>query len=304
MDISINKSMNINLGMKSHLWKPLKSTCLELTASELAFLGAGLKYVCKCVCVYMFLFIHTHTDVYISCSVVSDSLKPHGLWTTRFLCPWDFLARILEWVAIAFSRASWPRGQTLVSCIGRQILTIWATREASVYVCVCINKNIHTHRVQFSCSVISDSAALWTAARQASMPVPTPRTYSNSCPSSQWCHPTISYSLCHPLLHLPSIFPSITVFFSKSALHIRWPKYWSFSFSISPSSVYSGLISFTTDWCDLLALQGTIKSLLQHHSAKTSNSLVLSFLYCPILTSIHDYWKKPYLWLDRPLSAK
>ena len=76
--------------------------------------------------------------------------------------------------------------------------------------------------------------------------------------------------LCCPLLLLPSIFPSIRVFSNESILHIRWPKYWSFSFSISPSNVYSGLISFRMDWLDLLAVQGTLKSLLQHHSSKAS----------------------------------
>ena len=76
--------------------------------------------------------------------------------------------------------------------------------------------------------------------------------------------------LCHPFLLLPSNFPSIRVFSSESALHIRWPNYWSFSFSISPSDEYSGLISFRMDWFDLLAVQGTLKSLLQHHSAKAS----------------------------------
>ena len=76
--------------------------------------------------------------------------------------------------------------------------------------------------------------------------------------------------LCHPLLFLPSIFPSIRLFSTESVLHIRWPKYWSFSFSISPSNEYSGLISFRMDWLDLLAVQGTLKSLLQHHSSKAS----------------------------------
>ena len=76
--------------------------------------------------------------------------------------------------------------------------------------------------------------------------------------------------LCHPLLLLPSIFPSIWLFSNESVLHIRWPKYWSFSFSISPSNEYSGLISFRMDWLDLLAVQGTLKSLLQHHSSKAS----------------------------------
>ena len=98
----------------------------------------------------------------------------------------------------------------------------------------------------------------------------------------------------HPLsslLFLLSIFPSNRVFSNKSVLHIRWPKYWSFGFSISPSNEQPGLISFRKDWLDLLAVQGTLKSLLQHHSSKSINSSVLSFLYSPTLTSIHDYWK-------------
>ena len=76
--------------------------------------------------------------------------------------------------------------------------------------------------------------------------------------------------LCHPILHLPSIFPSVRVFSNESALRIRWSKYWSFSFNISPSDEYSGLISFMMDWLELLAVQGTFKSLLQHHSSKAS----------------------------------
>ena len=89
-----------------------------------------------------------------------------------------------------------------------------------------------------------------------------------------------------PLLLLTSVFPSIRVFSDESALHIRWPKYWSFSFRISPSNEYSGLISFRIDWFDLLAVHGTLKSLLQHHSSKASILLVLSLLYGPTLTSI------------------
>ena len=90
----------------------------------------------------------------------------------------------------------------------------------------------------------------------------------HSCSLSWWCHPTTSS--CHPLLLLPSIFPSIWVFPNESALHIRWPKYWNFSFSITPSNEHSGLISFRMDWLDLLAVQGTRKSPLQHHSSKAS----------------------------------
>ena len=123
--------------------------------------------------------------------------------------------------------------------------------------------------VQFSPSVVSDS--LWPHGLQHARlpcPSPTPGVYSNSYPLSQLCHPTISSY--RPLLLLPSIFPSIMVFSNESVLHVRWPKYWSFSFSISPSNEYSGLISFRMDWLDLLAVQGTLKSLLQHHSSKSS----------------------------------
>ena len=97
-------------------------------------------------------------------------------------------------------------------------------------------------------------------------PSPTPRACSNLCPSSQWCHPTIS-SYC-PLLLLPPVFLSILLFSSESVLCIRRPKYWSFSFSLSSSNEYSGMISLRMDWLDLLAVQGSLKSLLQQHSSK------------------------------------
>ena len=100
-------------------------------------------------------------------------------------------------------------------------------------------------------------------------PSPTPRVHPNSCPSSQWCHPAISSS-CRPLLLLPPIPPSIKVFCNESTLRMRWPKYWSFSFSIILSKEIPGLISFRMDWLDLLAVQGTLKSLLQHHTSKAS----------------------------------
>ena len=100
-------------------------------------------------------------------------------------------------------------------------------------------------------------------------PSPTPRAYSNSCSLSWWCHPTII--LCRPLLLPPSVFHSIRVFSNESVSPIRWPKDWSFSFSIGPFNEYSGLISFRMDWLDPLAIQGTLKSLLQHHSSKASS---------------------------------
>ena len=121
---------------------------------------------------------------------------------------------------------------------------------------------------QFSHSVVSDS--LWPDGPQHARP-PCPSStaglYLNSCPLSRWCHPTI---LCQSLLLLPSIFSIIRVFSNESDLRIRCPKYWSFSFSISPSNEHPGLISFRMDWLDLLAIQGTLKSLLQHHSSKAS----------------------------------
>ena len=109
---------------------------------------------------------------------------------------------------------------------------------------------------------------LWTAAHQASYPSPAPGACSNSCPWSLM--PSNHLILCHPFFSLPSIFPSIRVFSSESLLHSTWPKYWSFSFTICPSSEYSGLISFRIDWFDLLAVQGTPKSLLQLCSSKAS----------------------------------
>ena len=108
--------------------------------------------------------------------------------------------------------------------------------------------------------------------------------------SIEWVMSSNHLILCRPLLLLLSIFPSIRVFSNESVLHFMWSKYWSSSFSISRSKEYSGLISFRMDWLDLLAVQGTLKSLLQHHSSKAS-ILQLSFFYSPTLTSIHDYWK-------------
>ena len=102
--------------------------------------------------------------------------------------------------------------------------------------------------------------------------------------------PSSHLILCCPLLFLPPVPPSIRVFSNESTLHMKWPKYWSFSFSMSPSTEHPGLITFRIDWLDLLAVQGTLKS-LQHYSSKSINFSVLSFLHSPTLTSIHDHWK-------------
>ena len=163
--------------------------------------------------------------------------------------------RRLEWVAIPFSReTSWPRDWTpnLLHC-----------------------KSIHTskHSVQFSSvqllSLVRLFVTPWTAAHQASLSFTKPWSLLKLM-FIELVMPSNHLIFCRPLLLLPSIFPSIRVFSNESTLHIRWPKYWNFSFIISPSSEYSELISFRKDWLDLLAVQGTLKSLIQHHSSKAS----------------------------------
>ena len=129
----------------------------------------------------------------------------------------------------------------------------------------------------------------WTVAHQASLSL----TISQSLPKLMSIESVMLSNhliLCHPLLLLSSIFASIQVFSNESAVHIKWPKYWSFSFSISPSNEYSGLISFKIDWFDLLAVQGTLKSLLQHHSSKASilqhSTFVMIQLSYPYMTRV------------------
>ena len=143
-----------------------------------------------------------------------------------------------------------------------------------MYICFYLEKAVWNLQVQFSsfqfsCSVVSDSLRPHELQHsRPPCPSPTPRVYPNSCPLSQWSHPT-----CHPLSSPspPALNPSsITVFSNESALCTRWPKYWSFRFNISASNEPPGVISFRMDWLDLLAVQGTLKSLLQHHSSKAS----------------------------------
>ena len=130
----------------------------------------------------------------------------------------------------------------------------------------------------------------WTAACQASLSITNSRSLLKLM-SIDLVGPSNHFILCRPLLLLPSIFPSIKVFSNESVLCIRWPKYWSFSFRISPSNEYSGLISFSIGWLDFLEVRGTLKSLLQQHSSKASVLWCSVFFYGPTLTSIHDYWK-------------
>ena len=145
-----------------------------------------------------------------------------------------------------------------------------------------------TLSVQFSRSVLSNSATPWTAARLASLSIANSRSLLKLM-FIESVMPSNHLILCRPLLLLPSIFPSIRVFSNESVLRIRWPKYWTFSFSISPSNEYLGRISFRMVWLDLLAVQGTQES--SPTPQFKINSVVLSFLNGSTLTSIHDYWK-------------
>ena len=141
----------------------------------------------------------------------------------------------------------------------------------------------HCLRVQFF-------ATPWTAACQASLSIADSRSLLKLM-SIELVMPSNHLILCHPFLLLPSIFPSIRVFSNESALYIRWPRYWSFSFSISPSNEYSRLIPFRMGWFDLLAVQGTHNSLLHHHNSKASILWHSAFFIVQTLTSIYDYWK-------------
>ena len=169
-------------------------------------------------------------------------------------------ARILEWVAI-FLLQSTCRSLLNVSCIFSSISSVQLLSHVRLF------------------------AAPWTAAYQASLSITNSRSLLKLMPIES-VMPSSHLILCHPLLLLPSIFPSTRVFSNESALRIRWPKYWSFSFSISPSNEYSGPVSFRMDWLDLLAVQGTLKSLTQNHSSKTSILWCSAFF---IVQLVHPY---------------
>ena len=147
----------------------------------------------------------------------------------------------------------------------------------------------HLSSVQ-SLSHVRIFATPWSSAGQASLSIANSQSMLKLM-SIELVMPSSHLILCRPLLLPPSIFPSIRVFSNESVLRMRWPKYWNFSFSISSSNEHSGLISFKMDWLDLLAVQGTLKEPSPTPQFTRIHSLVLSFLYSPTLTSIHDYWK-------------
>ena len=174
---------------------------------------------------------------------------------------------------------------------------IWKRIWKSIYMCACTCIYIQHYKsimlLLFSHSVVSDSATPWTTACQATLSI----TNSQSLPKLKSIEPVMPPNhlvFCHPLLLLPSVFPSIKAFSNESVLRIRWPKFWSFSFSISPSNEYWGLISLRIDCLDFLAVQGTLKSLLQRHSLKASIFGHSAFFM------VHTWLlEKPKLWLYR-----
>ena len=175
-------------------------------------------------------------------------------------------ARILEWVAVSFSRgSSQPRGQTQASCIAGGFFTSWDTREHL--------RASSVRSVAQSCLTLCNPMDCSTLGLPVHHQLPE-LTQTHVYHVGDAIQP--SHPLSSPLL-LPPNPPSIRVFSNQSTLHMRWPKYWSFSFSISLSNEYSGLISFRVEWLDLLAVHGTLKSLLQHHSSKASILRHLAF---------------------------
>ena len=188
----------------------------------------------------------------------------------------------------------WPSSSCPISC-NRNLLFFKGS-------CILLNFKLLCFGISSvqSLSHVQLFVTPWTAAHQTSLSIINCQSPLKPM-SIESVMPSNHLILCRPPLLLPSIFPSIRVFSNESALYVRWPKDW--SFSISPSSEYSGLISFRMDWLDLLTVQGTQES-SPTPQFKSINSLALSFLHDTALTSIHDYWKNRNFWLDRHLLAK
>ena len=223
--------------------------------------------------------VKQYQSAQFSRSVESDSLRPHGRQHARPPCPSPTLSvysnscPLSRWYHPAISSSVFHSPPTF-NLSQHQGLFKWVSFSHQVAKVLEFQLQHQSFQWwflinQFSHSVMSDFATPWTAAHQASLSItnswspPKPMPIESVMPSNHLI-------LCRPLLLLPSIFPSIRIFSNESALRIRWPKDWSFSFNISPSNEHPGLISFRMDWLDLLAVQETLKSLLQHHSSKAS----------------------------------
>ena len=202
-------------------------------------------------------------STYSVCSMKMKQLPPHRLHKREGALE----LYVGSTTSLPMSRGAWggtlgiPERTLLLGPLNRRAGTTAASallRYMKVLLCIS-SVRLLSHVPLF--------ATPWTAACQASLSITKPWKPAHLHPLSLWYYPTISSSVI-PILLLSSIFPSIRVFSNESVLHIRWPKYWSFSFSISPSNEYSGLISFRIEWYDLLAVQEALKSLLQHHSSK------------------------------------
>ena len=185
----------------------------------------------------------------------------------RDYIPWprsDFLTPIAHWLELSHMASSESQERS-PSCVQKERELRWG--YASIRSLFSSNK--WPQSIQFSRCRVRLFATPWITARKASLSITNSRS-SLRLTSIKSVMPSSHLILCHPLLLLPPIPPSIRVFSNESTLRMRWPKYWSFNFSISPSNEHPGLISFRIDWLDLLAVQGTLKSLLQHHSSKAS----------------------------------
>ena len=229
--------------------------------------------MCQCACLVM------HVWFFVTPWTIVPGSSVHGI----------FQAIILKWVAISSYQLRVRAPSLATTELAGRFFT---TGPLEKLLCK-FKKKSHfltmLSSVQFSFSVVSKSLQPHRLQHtRLPCPSPTPGACWNSYPSSQWCHPAISSSVA-PFSSCLQSFPIFQSFPIGSVLCIRWPKYWSFSFSISPSNEYSGLISFRIDWFDLFAVEGTLESSTSQF--KSISSSVPSFLYSPTLTSIHGYWK-------------
>ena len=246
----------------------------------------------KFLCEYIFTFLWGVYQIIVLCWIIWGAAKLFSKVSVAFF--YIYIFPPVVYVACNFS-ISLP---TLVTIYPFNYSHRSECDVVSYFnlICISLMTNIVEHLSLWLfnsgqlLSCVQLFATPWTAARQTSLSI----TNSRKLPKPMSIESMMPYShliLCCPLLLLPSVFPSIRVFSSESALRMRLPKYWSFSFNISPSNEHPRLISFRTDWLNLLAVQGTLKSLFQHHSSKASILRRSAFFILPTLMSIHDHWK-------------